>query len=84
MLCLSEKINDESLETLMTLGPSDWVPKEFATWKRRRTGIMQRFERTRTERQREIHTILERNREEFINKYRLREAVIMEVLNAVP
>jgi hypothetical protein len=82
VLCLSEKIDDKSLETLMKLGPSDRFPKEFAKWERQREEIVQRFQGTRTERQKEIRTILERSHEEF--QFGLREAVIIEVLNAFP
>jgi hypothetical protein len=82
VLCLSEEIDDESLEILMKLGPSDQFPKEFETWERRKKEINQQFQGTLAERQSEIHTILERNLEEF--KARLREAVIIEVLKAFP
>ena len=78
MLCLSEKIDDESLEILMKLGLRDRFPNEFAAWKRRREEIKQRFLGSRTERQKEVHAELERD------KVRLREAVIIEVLKAFP
>ena len=82
MLCFSEKIDDKSLETLMKLGPSDRFPKEFATWERHRKEIMQRFQGTRTEQQKEIHTMLERNLEDI--KVKLQEGVVVEVLKAFP
>ena len=82
MLCLSEKIDDESLEILMKLGLRDRFPNEFAAWERRREEIKQRFLGSRTERQKEMHTNLERNFEDI--KVRLREAVIIEVLKAFP
>ena len=82
MLCLSEKIDDKSLETLMKLGPSDRFPKEFATWERHRKEIMQRFQGTRTERQKDMHTMLERNFEDI--KVELQGGVIAEVLKAFP
>ena len=82
MLCLSEKIDDESLEILMKLGLRDRFPNEFAAWERRREEIKQRFLGSRTERQKEMHTNLERNFEDI--KVRLREAVIIEVLEAFP
>jgi hypothetical protein len=44
--------------------------------------IMQRFRKTLTEREKDMDTILKRNHEEF--KFGLREAVVMEVLNAFP
>ncbi|KAH9988133.1 hypothetical protein BJV77DRAFT_1061467 [Russula vinacea] len=76
VLCLSEKIDDKSLETLMKLGPSDRFPKEFATWERHRKEITQRFQGTRTERQKEMHTMLERNFED--TKVNIQEGVIIE------
>ena len=82
MLCLSEKIDDGSLETLMNLGLINRFPKEFATWERHREGIIQRFRDIRTERQNEMHTMLERNLEGI--KVKLQEAVIIEVLKAFP
>ena len=82
MLCLSEKIDDESLEILMKVGLRDRFPNEFAAWERRREEIKQRFLGSRTERQKEMHTNLERNFEDI--KVRLREAVIIEVLEAFP
>jgi hypothetical protein len=82
VLCLSEKIDDRSLETLMKLGLIDRFPKEFATWERHRGGIIQRFRDIRTERQNEMHTMFERNLEDI--KVKLREAVVIEVLKAFP
>jgi hypothetical protein len=82
VLCLSEKIDDKSLETLMKLGLNDRFPKEFATWERRRREITQRFQGIRTERQNEMHIKLERNLEDI--NVELREAVIIEVLKALP
>lgn len=82
MLCLSEKIDDKSLETLMKLGLADRFPKEFATWERRRGEIIQRFQGIRTERQKEMHTKLGRDLEDI--NVELREAVIIEVLKALP
>ncbi len=82
VLCLSENIDDKSLEGLMKLGLINRFPKEFATWERHKEEIMQRFQRVRTERQNEMHTILEHNLEDI--KVKLREAVIIEVLKAFP
>ena len=82
VLCLPEKIDDKSLETLMKLGPSDRFPKEFATWERHRKEITQRFQGTRTERQKEMHTMLKRNFEDI--KVNIQEGVIIEVLKAFP
>ena len=82
MLSLSEKIDDKSLETLMKLCLIDRFPKEFARWERRRGEIAQHFQGIRTERQNEIHRMLERNLEDI--NVELREAVITEVLKAFP
>jgi hypothetical protein len=82
VLCLSEKIGDKSLETLMRLGLSDWFPNEFATWERGRKDVIQCFQEARTERRKEMHTVLERNLEDMKN--RLREAVTFEVLKVFP
>ena len=43
---------------------------------------MQRFQGTRTERQKEMHTMLERNLEDI--KVKLQEGVVVEVLKAFP
>ena len=82
MLCLSERINDKSLDALMKLGPSDRFPNEFATWERCREELKRRFRDARIERQKEMHAMLERALEDI--KVKLREAVIIEVLNAFP
>jgi hypothetical protein len=82
VLCISKKIDDESLETLMKLGLRDRFPNEFATWERRRDEIKQRFQGIRIARQKEMHTMLEQNFEDI--KVRLRDAVIVEVLKAFP
>jgi hypothetical protein len=82
VLCLSKKIDDESLATLMKLGLRDRFLNEFATWEKCRDEIKQRFQGTRIERQKEMHTMLEQNFEDI--KVRLREAVIVEVLKAFP
>ena len=82
VLCLSEKIDDRSLETMMKLGLDNRFPKEFATWEGHRKGIIQRFRDIRTERQNEVHTNLERNLIDI--KVKLRKAVIIEVLKAFP
>ena len=66
----------------MKLGLCDRFPNEFATWERRMEEIKRRFQGTRTEREREMRTILEQNSED--TKVKLREAVIIEVLKAFP
>ena len=82
MLCLSEKIDDKSLETLMKLALIDRFPNEFATWEKRRGEVIQRFQGIRTERQNEVYIMLERNLEDI--NVGLREAVIIEVLKSFP
>ena len=82
VLCLSEEIDDKSLETLIKLGPRDRFPNEFATWERCRKEIKRNFEGTRTDRQGAMYAMLERNLDDI--KVILREAVINEVLNAFP
>jgi hypothetical protein len=82
VLCLSEKIDDKSLEVLMKLGLNDRFPKEFATWERLREQTIQRFQGIRTERQNEMHIKLERDLEDI--NAELWEAVVIEVLKAFP
>ena len=82
MLCLSEKIDDESLKKLMKLGLRDRFPSESAAWERRREEIKQRSLRSCTERQNAMHAHLERSFED--TKVRIREAVIIEVLKTFP
>ena len=82
MLCLSERIDDKSLETLMKLGLMNRFPKEFATWENFRGEIIQRFQEIRTERQNEMHMMLERNLQDI--NVELRKAVIIDVLKAFP
>ena len=82
VLCISEKIDDESLDSLMKLGLSDRFPKEFAMWERCRGEIVQHFQGVRTERQKEVHIKLERDLENI--NVELQEAVIVEVLKAFP
>ena len=82
MLCLSEEIDDKSLETLMKLGLRDRFPNEFASWERLREEIRRRFKGTRTERQKDMRTMLERDLKDI--RVEIREAVIIEVLKAFP
>jgi hypothetical protein len=81
-LCLSKKIEDKSLATLMKLGLSDRFPNEFSTWERGRDEIMQRFQETLIKRQKEMHTVFEQDFADI--KVRIREAVIIEVLKTFP
>ena len=82
MLCLSEEVDDESLETLMKLGLSDRFPNEFARWERRREEIAQHFRETCSKQQKEMLTKLVQIFENI--KVRLRQAVVVEVLKAFP
>ena len=82
MLCLSEKIDDKSLKTLMELGVRDRFQNEFATWEKRGKEIKQRFRETLTRRKKDMHIKLEGDLEDM--KARLRDAVIIEVLKAFP
>jgi hypothetical protein len=82
VLCLSEEIDDKSLESLMKLSLKDRFSNEFATWERFREEIKRGFRDARIERQKEMHAMLERNLEDI--KVKLREAVVLEVLNAFP
>ena len=82
VLCLSEEIDDKSLETLMKLSLRDRFANEFATWERCREEIKRGFRDARIERQKGMHAMLERDLEGI--KVKLREAVIIEVLNAFP
>ncbi|KAI0297435.1 hypothetical protein BC826DRAFT_166673 [Russula brevipes] len=81
-LCLSEKIDDNSLEILMGLGVNTRFPNEYATWERRRKEITQRFQETLANRQEEMHAKLEQTLEDI--RARLREAVVTQVLKAFP
>ena len=82
VLCLSEKIDDKALDILMKLGLRDRFQNEFAKWERHREEIKQRFQAICTKRQNEMHTKLEQDLDDM--KVRLREAVIIEVLDAYP
>ncbi|KAI0250888.1 hypothetical protein BJV78DRAFT_1154831 [Lactifluus subvellereus] len=80
--CLSETLDDGSLETLMRLGLSTRFPKEYDSWKRQRNEIMQRFRRALAQRQGELHVILEQGSKDIQAK--LQEAVVSEVLKVFP
>ena len=53
--CLSETLDDSSLETLMRSGLSTRFPKEHDIWKRQRNEIGQRFRRALAQRQEGPH-----------------------------
>ncbi|KAI0247518.1 hypothetical protein BJV78DRAFT_1380231 [Lactifluus subvellereus] len=80
--CLSETLDDNTLENFMILGPGTRFSKEYDAWKRRRKEITQRFKRTLARRQTDLHVILERDSED--TKAKLRAAVVGEVLKAFP
>ena len=82
VLCLSEKMEDKSLETLTKLALDAKFPKECAAWERRRKQITQGFRGTLAQRQAEMYANVERNFEEISVK--IQEAVIVEVLKAFP
>jgi hypothetical protein len=80
--CLSENLDDGSLETLMGLSLGSRFLKEYDAWKRQRNVIKQRFQRTLAQRQANLHTTLEQESEGL--KVNLREIVVGEVLKAFP
>lgn len=82
MWCLSETLEDGSLETLMRLGLSTRFPKEHDSWRRQRIEIKERFRRVLAQRQEELHGILEQDSKNIQAK--LQEAVISEVLKVFP
>jgi hypothetical protein len=82
ILCLSEKMEDKSLETLITLALDTRFPYEFAAWQRRRKEIMQGFQGTLVDRQAAMHATIEHNFEDM--RVQIQEAVIVEVLKAFP
>jgi hypothetical protein len=83
VLCLSEKMEDKSLEALIkVIGLDTRFPKECAAWERRRTEVMGDFRGTFAERQIAMHAKIERDLEDISVK--IQEAVIIEVLKAFP
>jgi hypothetical protein len=82
VLCLSEKIEDRSFEALIKLALDTRFPKECAAWKERRREITQDFLGTLTERQTAMYAIIERDFEDI--RVKIQEAVILEVLKAIP
>ena len=82
VLCLSEKMEDKSLEALIKLALDTRFPNECAAWKERRREIMQGFLGTLTERQAAMYAKIERDFEDI--RVKIQEAVIVEVLKAFP
>ena len=81
-LCLSEKLEDKSLETLIELALDTRFSNECAAWKERRKDIMQGFQETLAERQGAMYAKIERDFEDI--RVKIQEAVIVEVLEAFP
>ena len=77
VICLSEEIEDEPLETLIELSLRARFPNACTTWERRRKEVMQSFQGTITERQVEMHVRLEQNFEDL--RVKLQKAVVAEV-----
>jgi len=82
VLCLSEEIDDKSLESLMELGLKTKFLNEYADWKKGRKEILQRIQGTLAKRQAEMNVKLEQDFEDI--RVKLREAVIFEVLKEFP
>jgi hypothetical protein len=80
--CLSENLDDWSLETLMGLSLSSRFSKEYDAWKQQRNRIKKRFQRALAQRQAELHAALEQESEGI--KVNLREAVVGEAIKAIP
>ena len=66
----------------MELALNTQFSNECTAWERRRNEITQRFKGTLSQRQVEMHGILEKNFEDI--RLNLREAVIVEVLKSFP
>ncbi|KAI9460718.1 hypothetical protein F5148DRAFT_1377366 [Russula earlei] len=82
VLCLSDTIDDKSLETLMELGLKSKFPSEYTNWRKAREEIAHRFQETLVTRQEEMNAKLEQDFEGI--RVKLREAVVVEVLKAFP
>jgi hypothetical protein len=82
VLCLSETIDDKSLESLMELGLKTEFQNEYADWTKGRKEISRRFKETLAKRQAEMNAKLQQGFEDM--RVKLREAVIFEVLKAFP
>lgn len=82
VICLSEKIEDKQLESLIALVLRPRFPSECTAWERRRKEVIQDFRGTITERKSEMHVQLEQSFKDI--KVKLRQAVVAEVLKAFP
>ena len=82
VICLSDKIEDKSLEALMNIVLRKRLPDECTAWERRRKEVIQGFRGTITERQAEMRVKLEQNFEDI--RVKLQEAVIADVLKTFP
>ncbi|KAN0136073.1 hypothetical protein V8E53_005933 [Lactarius tabidus] len=83
VLCLSKTLDDKALKTLMDLGLGTRFAKEYEAWGKRRIEILaKRFRGTLTQRQAEILINLEENPRDI--QANVREAVISEILKALP
>lgn len=80
--CLSESLDDGSLDDLMCLSLKARFLKQYDAWKAGRSKIKQHFQSALAERQAELHATLEQDSEGI--KVELRKAVVDEVLKAFP
>jgi hypothetical protein len=80
--CLSESLDDGSLDDLMCLSLKDRFSKQYDSWQTGRKSIKQRFQRALAERQAEQHARLEQESEGI--KVELHKAVVDEVLKVFP
>jgi hypothetical protein len=80
--CLSESLDDGSLDDLMCLALRTRFSKEYDAWQRERNEIQQRFQKALTERQAELHVKLEQESEGI--KQELRKYVVNDVLKTFP
>ena len=82
VICLSDKIEDKSLEALIKLGLRTRFRDECTAWERRRKEVTQGFRGTITERQAEMHVRLEQSFGDI--RAKLQQAVVAEVLKEFP
>ena len=81
-LCLSETIDDGSLDKMMKLGLDALFPREYAAWEGHRKQILQHFQGILTKRQAETQAKIEQDLRNM--KTKLWEAVTVEVLKSFP
>ena len=82
MWCLSETLDDRSLETFIDFSLKTRFSIEYETWRGQRKEINERFKRTLAQRQTELHAKLEQESEGI--RVELQAAVVDEVLKAYP